>query len=302
MRLETLVEIVRAHTGCDDRDQQQEDGQESKSSQRLAGWLVVLLACNIGHVHSNELEQEITERNEVDEDDGDHARNGFAAHPPGSGEQKEESDNEGSTGEGEFERLCVLNDDQELHSKGQEEEEIKLEQGDVNLDGVSMQQGEGCDSCPYLVRQVASLESGVGTDALVDGPRELVVQLPGLECERKGSDRHENWQGDQHGLHVFPKLLGNEGILVQRVCSILDLIELDGGIYENTHVVENEPDDLNGVLQAQGVPDEEQLVDVAEHEDGQICGDGARLVADAWGGKVDAALEFAKDISGGWLG
>ena len=92
---------------------------------------------------------------------------------------------------------------------------------------------------------------------LVNGPCKLVVQLPCFEGEDDGSDSHQNRQSDEHGLDVVPEVLGNEAARVEVVGSVLDLIELDSGVDENTDVVENESDDLNGVLHAQGIPCEE---------------------------------------------
>lgn len=48
------------------------------------------------------------------------------------------------------------------------------------------------DGRQYLVGQIAPLQSSVGTDALVDGPSELIVQLPCLKSKNDGSDRHKN--------------------------------------------------------------------------------------------------------------
>ena len=109
----------------------------------------------------------------------------------------------------------------------------------------------------YLVCQISPLESRVGANALVDGPSELIVQLPCFESEGDGSDGHEDWQGDEERLHVEPKVVRDEGILVQGVGGVPDLVELDSGIDENADVVEDQTDDLNGVLQPQAVPHEE---------------------------------------------
>ena len=133
MGLQTLVEVVRADTRNNDGEEEQEDRENGECSQRLAGWLVVLLAVCIGDPHSDELEQEVAQGNEVDDDNADHTSNGLAADPPRGKEQKKESDNEGGSGEDQFNGLCVFDDDQKLDGEGQKEEEVKLEEGDVNL-------------------------------------------------------------------------------------------------------------------------------------------------------------------------
>ena len=133
MRLQALVEVVGAQACCNNGDDEQEDCENGKGSQRLAGWLVVLLAVCIGDPHSDELEQEVAQGDEVDDDNADHTSNGLAADPPRGKEQKKESDNEGGSGEDQFNGLCVFDDDQKLDGEGQKEEEVKLEEGDVNL-------------------------------------------------------------------------------------------------------------------------------------------------------------------------
>ena len=91
------------------------------------------MAAGIGDPHPDELEQEVTESNEVDDDDTNHSSDRLATDPPGGEEQKEEGDDEGGCGKNEFDCLGVLDDDQELHGEGQEEEEVELEESDVNL-------------------------------------------------------------------------------------------------------------------------------------------------------------------------
>lgn len=134
MGLEALVEVVCAHACDDDGKDKQDDGEHSKGSQGLARWYVVLLAVEVRDVHTDELEQEVAHGDEVDNDDSDHAGNGFAAHPPSGGEQEEEGDNEGDTREGGLDLGSLLNDDEELDSEGEEEEEVELEERDVDLE------------------------------------------------------------------------------------------------------------------------------------------------------------------------
>ena len=154
----------------------------------------------------------------------------------------------------------------------------------------------------YLVSQIAPLQSCVGTDALVDGPCKLIVQLPCFEGENESSDSHQHGQSDEHRLDVVPEVLGDEAARVEVVGSVLDLVELDGRVDENADVVQNETDDLNGVLHAQGIPCKEELVDIAEHEDGEESGNRAGLVgACTRGREMDLILELAKDISDGVL-
>lgn len=152
----------------------------------------------------------------------------------------------------------------------------------------------------YLVCQVTPLQSQVGADVLVDGPCEFIVQLPCDEGEQGGCECHQTRQGDEHGPDVEPELRLDILVLVELVGGVPDLVELDGGVDGDTDVVDDESDDLNGILQSECVPHEPQLVQVAEHEDGKVCWDGAGLAVFNFGlGPFDAGLELAKDVAVG---
>lgn len=132
---------------------------------------------------------------------------------------------------------------------------------------------------------------------LVDCPCELVIQLPCNKPKGNSSNCHEDGHGDQHGLNVYPEVAGNECLLVKGGGSVLDLVELNGCVHHDSYVVDDKSNDLNGILQTQGIPYEEQLVQVAKHEDGEIRGDSAGLAVDVVGFEVQFTLEPAKDIT-----
>lgn len=131
----------------------------------------------------------------------------------------------------------------------------------------------------------------------VDSPCKLIVQLPGDEGKDDGGYSHEDGQGDEHGLDLGPEIIRDEVVLVQGLDRIPDLILLDGGIDENANVVDDESDDLNGVFHAQSIVYEYQLVDVSEHEYGEISGDGAGFIMDIVDVLCEAALESAEYIT-----
>jgi hypothetical protein len=131
--LEALVEVVCAHACNDDGEDEQKNGEDGKGCQRFARRLVVVLSVEIRNVHANQLEQEVGHGDEVDDNNGNHAGDGFAADPPGGEEEEEEGDDQGNGGQGELDGLCVFDNNEELHGKGKEEEEIELEKGNVNL-------------------------------------------------------------------------------------------------------------------------------------------------------------------------
>jgi hypothetical protein len=149
----------------------------------------------------------------------------------------------------------------------------------------------------YLVGEVTPLQAQISADMLVDGPCKLVVQLPCFKSKENGRKCHQAGQGNEHGPDILPKLAGDKTALAQLIGGLLDLVVLDGSVDENADVVDDEADDLNGVLQAQGVPHEPQLVYVSKHEDGQVGGNGAGLAVDALRLPVDAVLKLAKDIA-----
>jgi hypothetical protein len=106
----------------------------------------------------------------------------------------------------------------------------------------------------YLVSQIAPLQPQVSADVLVNGPGKLVVQLPSLKCKQKGRKGHQTRQGNQQRTDLWPKRGQHEVLSPQALCGVLDLVKLNGGIDEDAEVVDDETDDLNRVLEAQGVP------------------------------------------------
>ena len=102
MGLQTLVEVVRADTRNNDGEEEQEDRENGECSQRLASWLVVLLAQAVCNVHADELEQKVCKRDKVNDDADDHTNNGLAAHPEGGSEEQEEGDNQCRSREDDF--------------------------------------------------------------------------------------------------------------------------------------------------------------------------------------------------------
>ena len=91
------------------------------------------MASGVGGVHAYELEEEVRQGNEIDNDDDNHASDGFTTDPECGQEKKNEGDDEGGSGETELDLASVLHDNEELDGKGEEEEEIELEKGNVNL-------------------------------------------------------------------------------------------------------------------------------------------------------------------------
>ena len=67
MRLQSLVEVVRAPAGNDDRDDEENDRDDREDGERLASGRVFESAFFFGGVHADEFEDEVGEGHEVDE-------------------------------------------------------------------------------------------------------------------------------------------------------------------------------------------------------------------------------------------
>lgn len=116
---------------------------------------------------------------------------------------------------------------------------------------------------------------------LVDCPCKFVVELPGHKGHEDGSKGHEAWLHDQKRLDLSPELDHDEAIFLENDDGVVDLVDLNRGIDQDAEVVNAETDDLNCVFQAQRVVDQNHLVNVTKHEDGEVGGDGSRLGQEA---------------------
>lgn len=144
-----------------------------------------------------------------------------------------------------------------MDGESQEEEEIELEDRDINL-----------------VLEISALHSQVGRDSLVDGPGKLIVQFPGAAGQENGADCQNDRYGDQERLGIGPDVLADEIIFGQLEDGVSDLIHLNGAVDEKTAVVHDQPNDLNGIFHAQGIPYEQQLIEKAKNvqgEEGRDC-------------------------------
>ena len=82
--------------------------------------------------------------------------------------------------------------------------------------------------------------------------------------------------------------------------SVVDLIALDRGVYQDRKIHEHNADDLDGVLRAESIVYEDELIYESKDEQGEVCWDrldiGTALRACCW---YQSALEFGEDIS--WI-
>lgn len=132
-------------------------------------------------------------------------------------------------------------------------------------------------SLAYLIRQIPALEPQVGADVLIDSPGKLVIQFPGDEGHQDGAKSHQTGLHDQEWLDIGPECQVDHVILLQLHDGVVNLVHLDRGVHQDSDVVDAETDDLNGVLKAEGIVDQDHLVDITEHENREIRGNGLRL-------------------------
>ena len=126
----------------------------------------------------------------------------------------------------------------------------------------------------HLVVQEALLHAIVGADLLQDIPGELPVELVGDGTHADGDHADDGGDGDEEGLAQLPHipvlvilLQGTRGHQV--IDRVVDLIDLEDGVDENGQVSHAEADDLNGILESQGVPGQDQDVEETEDEKGE---------------------------------
>ena len=133
--LETLVEVARADASSRDSGNQQRNRDDSKHCQRLSRGQVLGDFLHVTPVvHAHELEDEVSHGRQINNDHDCLADVRFATGDEGREEEEADGHGHRDNCEVEFEVGEVRADnDEELHSKGKEEEKIELEEGDVNL-------------------------------------------------------------------------------------------------------------------------------------------------------------------------
>jgi hypothetical protein len=125
--------------------------------------------------------------------------------------------------------------------------------------------------------QISLLHPEVGTDVLVDTPSKLVVQLPANHSHqnrRQGDHagyRNQKWSDLWPDIFFSERLLGYRGRIRQSGIRILDLVHLNGGIYQHGQIEYADTNDLDGVLQPECVIAETDEENVREDEQRQIA-------------------------------
>jgi len=82
----------------------------------------------------------------------------------------------------------------------------------------------------------------------------------------------------------------------------MNLFFLDASINQNAEVHDDNSNDLDGVLAAESIPHQHALVYEAKNEQGEICGNCARIAAfvarsEVLSGPHQPILEFGEDVA-----
>ena len=129
----------------------------------------------------------------------------------------------------------------------------------------------------HLIMKEALLHAVVSADLLQNVPSKLLVQFPGHEPHRDGE--HGNDDGNRHEERAArgPGTLAGRvdferavGLNVRDGSS--DLVDLQRGVDEQGQVRDADSNDLDGVLETQGIPGQDQLVQETKNEERQEGG------------------------------
>lgn len=133
MLLETLVEVEHADNAVGHREQNEENGDGGKGCQGPPDSLVVLLPLGVRRVNTGKLIDEIGKTTNVEDKDTTHSPFVLPSGEECGGNKNEDGNRNGDDRQGEFDILCIRNNDNELNDESKEEEEIELEKSDVDL-------------------------------------------------------------------------------------------------------------------------------------------------------------------------
>lgn len=122
----------------------------------------------------------------------------------------------------------------------------------------------------YLVNQIPVLQLDICTDLLVNRPCKFLVQLPSDDSETQRAYSSNDRKSNEIRPDVGPEILLDELQISQLLEGVVDLIALYGCVDKNGHVHGHDADDLNGVLRAESIVHEQQLVHEAENEEGEV--------------------------------
>lgn len=281
---ETFAKVKVAKDGLNEGDETHEEGDEGEDGEIVLDIIVLFLPLGIGP-DTDGLEEKVGNGAEKADHEGKHHVDLLTTYGIDGGQENEDDDGEGDDGEGKFGVVELEDEHYELDGESDEKEDIEFQEHEEDVVGT-----------------VHALLADVGTDLFVDSPAEFLEELPGEPEKGEFGDPSDDNDDDERGLKspvwgVISIILGARDIRVGHV----NLRELETGVEEAACVEEDDAEDLDGVLTADGVPDEDALHDLGEDEDHEVDGDAFRgaIVEGGGGGKVVEEDGFDGDDDGG---
>lgn len=110
---------------------------------------------------------------------------------------------------------------------------------------------------------------------LVYCPGKLAIQLPCHKSEANGAHTNDDGNGYQVGHDAIPELGLNECKCSQSICSIKNLIELNGSVYEDGQVHGDQTNNLNGVFGGKSIVYKHELVNEGKNKQTEVGGNGS---------------------------
>ena len=106
-----------------------------------------------------------------------------------------------------------------------------------------------------------------------------MIELPGHTAEQNGTECDDTGTSQKEPIQLLPDVWSDLWFtaawrVYESINGFLDLSYLYTGVDEHASVVEAESDDLNRILGAQRIVNQDQLVQEAENEEGQVGRDG----------------------------
>lgn len=266
MLLQTGAKVHHAHHTVDDGNDNQNDGDDREGGHRLLDGLVESALGRV--INSGQLENEVGEAAEVEDHDENHAPLPFPSSKPCCTKEDGDCDGDGRTGQAEFNVSLAADNDEELNGEADEEEEIELQKGNIDLQPllVTFRCGPRVQGA-YLVVKESLLHPVVSPYVLQNIPSELLIQLPGNETEADSTDGNNAGNSNQNALYILPNIeILNSILSFQDRDSFVHLVNLNRGINHQGEVCDTNSDDLNRILDAESVPNEDKFVKKAEYE------------------------------------
>lgn len=135
---------------------------------------------------------------------------------------------------------------------------------------------------------------------LVNGPCKLIVELPRDKGQDCSSDSDQDWDSNQVWLNAWPQKLTLDQVTwalvaVKMPHCLIDLADLNRRVDEQSEVVETQSNDLNGILEAQGIIDKHKLVQETKDEEGEVGWDDLGL-CDGWKAWCERHLKSGENI------